>query len=1067
MKSKFSPSINIIRDQEKDLAYISTPNAERVIEQLNKNVLSGLKSFYLVGSFGTGKSSFLLALENQISRGNSIFKTKISFNGQIKYHSFNILGDYRSFEDSLREGLKIGSKKDVLNGLQEYYSKVVSQKKGLLIVIDEFGKFLEYATHNNPEKELYLIQKLAEFANDHEKNILFLTTMHQGFDFYRSSADEKTKNEWDKVRGRLKEITFNEPVEQLLHLASKFINGKVSGVTDKEFLSLYRAILTSKVYPLNNSIDEKLARSLFPLDLLAAGILTKALQKYGQNERSLFTFLETNNYSKFISTNTKYFSLNSVYDYLIDNFYSMLSSVYNRDLIKWSVLRNSIERSEILFENHSESKEKIIKTIGLLNIFAPSGAHINKEFLEIYGKLSLGIPNVREELKILESKKIIRYQEYSDSYILFEGTDVDIDLALNEAENLIDPGLDIVSELKDYFVFPFIPAKASYIKKGTPRFFEFVISEEPIIEKPSGEVDGIINIIFNESVNTNKIKKLSSENGEAILYGVYNNTKKIKATIKEIEKINFVLENNADDRVVQRELKSLKDSFITELNKLVLDNLFENNSSVTWFFGGERKSLNTRSDLNRTLSVIVDVIYSKTPIYKNELINRVKLPSAITTARKSLLKKLISNSNEENLGFAEELFPPEKTIYLSLLKATGIHRLEGNEYVFLEPKEKSFKPLWSACEKYFESSKKSKKSILDLTEILLSKPFKLKQGFIDVWLLVYLVIKKDDYALFYNDTYIPYLSDDLFDLIIRYPQEYFIKAFDIQGIKFDLFNRYRNLLDKSKAEKISNQSFIDTIRPFLTFYRSLPEYSKATKRLTPQTLALRNAIASSKDPEKTFFEDFPNSLGYSSIKLYESEKQLEKYTLQLQNCIRELRSAYNELLNRIDNRLLEIVSLENIEFPIYKEKLLTRYSSIKRYLMLPHQKTFHQRMISQLDDRTSWLSSVVNSLIGKNLENISDDEEEIIAEKLENIFREFDNLTDFANLEVNEAKEDAIRFEITPLNDTPIKTIIRVPKQKLKESASLEEDIRKKLTKDKSVNQLVLLKLFKEQLDNE
>jgi hypothetical protein len=135
--------------------------------------------------------------------------------------------------------------------------------------------------------------------------------------------------------------------------------------------------------------------------------------------------------------------------------------------------------------------------------------------------------------------------------------------------------------------------------------------------------------------------------------------------------------------------------------------------------------------------------------------------------------------------------------------------------------------------------------------------------------------------------------------------------------------------------------------------------------------------------------------------------------------------------------------------------------------MLPHQKTFYQRMVSPLDDRTSWLSSLVNSLIGKNLENISDDEEEIIAEKLENIFREFDNLTDFANLEVNESKEEAIRFEITPLNDTPVKTIIRVSKQKSKESASLEADIREKLTKDKSVNQLVLLKLIREQLDNE
>lgn len=203
---------------------------------------------------------------------------------------------------------------------------------------------------------------------------------------------------------------------------------------------------------------------------MAAGILTKALQKYGQNERSLFTFLETNNYSKFISTNTKYFSLNSVYDYLIDNFYSMLSSVYNRDLIKWSVLRNSIERSEILFKNHSESKERIIKTIGLLNIFAPSGAHINKELLEIYGKLALGIPNIKEELQILGAKQIIRFQEYSDSYILFEGTDVDIDLALNEAESLIDQELDIVSELKDYFVFLLSRQKQVILKKELPGF---------------------------------------------------------------------------------------------------------------------------------------------------------------------------------------------------------------------------------------------------------------------------------------------------------------------------------------------------------------------------------------------------------------------------------------------------------------------------------------------------------------------------------------------------------------------------------------------------------------------
>ena len=83
------------------------------------------------------------------------------------------------------------------------------------------------------------------------------------------------------------------------------------------------------------------------------------------------------------------------------------------------------------------------------------------------------------------------------------------------------------------------------------------------------------------------------------------------------------MENNTDDRVVQRELKNLKDSYIAELNKLVLDSLFENNSSVTWFFNGQKKILTTQADLNRTLSEIIDIVYSKTPVFKNELINRV------------------------------------------------------------------------------------------------------------------------------------------------------------------------------------------------------------------------------------------------------------------------------------------------------------------------------------------------------------------------------------------------------------------------------------------------------------
>jgi hypothetical protein len=1069
MQNNFTPSVNIIRDLENDLKYFPTPNAERVIEYLNKNISKGIKSFYLVGSYGTGKSSFLLALEKQVSDEKSntkIFKTPISFNGSTKYKSFNIIGDYKSFDEALREKLRINTKKDILNALSNLYDELHVGKKGLIIAIDEFGKFLEYASQNNPEKELYLIQKLAEFSNDPKKNILLLTTLHQGFDVYRQNLNEKVRNEWDKVRGRLVEIPFNEPVEQLLYLASEFINGKLHDIPPKSFKHLYKSIISSRIYPLNNNLNEILAERLFPLDLISGGILIKALQKYGQNERSLFTFLETQDVKKSTKKAT-FFNLNLVYDYLINNFYSLLSSKANPDYFKWSIIKSTIERAEILFEREAEPKIQIIKAIGLLNIFASAGAKINKRFLETYGELSLNIKNISKELSLLESKKIIRYRSYSDSYILFEGTDIDLDLSLRDAENHISKVESIAPVLKEYFDLPFIAEKATYIKKGTPRFFEYIISEEPISIKPIGEIDGFINLIFNKNISLEKVKSLSKVSEEAILFVIYNNVNRIKEILYEIDKIDFVLKNTVDDRIVQRELKGLRFSCISELNLLVVESLFEKDGGIHWIFNGEIKKVQSKNDFNELLSEIIEYIYPLTPIFKNELINREKLPAAITTARKNLFTSLLKNYSLEDLGYPPNQYPPDKTIYLSLLKKTSIHYINKDEWSWQEPKEKSFKELWHCCEEWFISCKSNKRSIIELYNILLNKPYKLKQGFVDFWIPIFLFIKREDYALFESETYIPYLSNDLISILIRRPENHYIKAFDLHGIKINLFNRYRSLLNKSSENKITNKSFIETIKPFLALYKELPEYSKKTIRLSKTAIALREAISKSRDPEKTFFDDFPYALGFSNISLYQSDENLSDFVIQLQNNIRELRNCYTELIQRVEINLLSLFDLGGIPFPEYKIKIIAKYSTIKKHLLLPKQKTFYLRLHSELNERTSWLSSIMFPLIDKNLDQISDFEEELIFDKIQDIFSELDNLCEFSNLDMDLGKEQAFRYEITPVSGYKEKGMIRITNKKIEESKVIEEDFRDLLTKDKVINQYVLLKLLKEQLKNE
>ena len=76
--------------------------------------------------------------------------------------------------------------------------------------------------------------------------------------------------------------------------------------------------------------------------------------------------------------------------------------------------------------------------------------------------------------------------------------------------------------------------------------------------------------------------------------------------------------------------------------------------------------------------------------YKNELVNKEFLSPQISTARKSFLRHLLNNESLENLGFPNDKFPPEKSIYLTLLKKTGIHKLNNGVGILNEHLEKIF-----------------------------------------------------------------------------------------------------------------------------------------------------------------------------------------------------------------------------------------------------------------------------------------------------------------------------------------------------------------------------------------
>jgi hypothetical protein len=1068
----FSLSANIENGFAKGAHYIVTPNAQKAIQNIVNDFRAGIHSFTIIGSYGTGKSSFLLALESDLKRTNKtpyLLDAKNLFDAS-DVEIMNIVGDYTELSTLLYRNLNVeGSTNSVLDELKAYYNRCQKQDKSLVIVVDEFGKVLEHAAKNNPEKELYFLQKLAEFVNVPSRQILLLTTLHQNFSTYAKELTEAQINEWKKVKGRFKEITFVEPIEQLLHLAAKQLQEDRQIKVPASATALCN--LAKKTGYISDDFPVDTALQLFPLDMFSAYAITTAIQRYGQNERSLFTFLASKGtIEDNCSIEDRTYNLENVYDYVNYSFYSFLKDA-NADSMSWSSMQVAIERVEgQSWDSHTQMLQavSIVKAIGLLNLFGVAGFRLPKESLAEYAMLAMGISDALAIIEKLEQKKIIRYAVYKDRVMLFEGTDVNLEAEFREAGMMVTRPVDYVDELTVYFNRRISPVKAHFYQKGTPRYFDYKLYEEPLDIVPTGDTDGYIELIFSSKKDAYKIlKRFSAESEHALIFAYFIDTESIIDHLYSIKKYKYLIENviKKEDVVAVKEVLKLKEYEESLLNKAISDNLFSYKNRVIWIFKGEEQRVESHRDFNMLLSRVCNEVYSETPVMNNELFNKHKLSGTITAARKSYLTYLVEHSTEENLGFPDDKFPPEKTIYYSLLKNTGLHQ-DGD---FGDaPINEGFLPLWNACEAFLKSTENKARRISELIKILSTQPYKLKQGFLDFWIPTYLFIKRQDYALYdaSRGAFIPNVNMEFFDLLQKHPQDFEVKKFAVDGVKLGFFNQYRRFVNLGDEFTITKDSFIETIKPFLGFYARLDNYTKHTRKFDHEsTMRFRDVLAKAKDPEKAFFEDLPEALGFNQEKLKQEEFILE-YGNIIHRAIRELRTCYTRLIDRVEERLVDGFDLQSGDYSEYVEEIRLRLANVKVYLLTDKQREFYHHAMTKYDNRTQWYQSICYTILEQRLDALRDEQEEKLVDDLIYMFRTCEKYSSISKKADDLDKNDAYSFDMVSNRGTDIRTqTFILPEKDKKRARELEMKISQLLSGDDNVDVCTLLAVLNKKMN--
>lgn len=1042
VQSRFGRSVNLERDFYDHVSlegYVLTTTARNALSRLTQALTdnNAARAWTLTGAYGSGKSTFALFAAKLFSYKKNLetlqaqdfirekdFKLwKSTFekeNEAPKFFPILVSGSREPLARAILRGVKASlldaNNKRLLFALARTEelesSETVTGRQliellveisrainhyarhpiGLLIVIDELGKLLEFSSLRQSESDIFLLQELAEATRRIQPPFFLLTILHQAFERYAERLGRREREEWMKVQGRFEDLAFQEPNDQVLRiLHNVFVQDNISPhyrILHETGSKLGQTAFDLDLCPTQSKRDAvSLLRDCLPLHPLVSLTLGNIFRRFGQNERSLFAFLTSNEafgLIEFLNTTVwsknerKLITLDQVYDYLIS---AMGSTLYaGAEGRKWAEIENALNR----LVDGSGVEIKLVKTVGLLRLLGDLGNLKSSRTVLHFALATCGTSeaDIDRALDNLQRKSIFTERRFNDTFVIWEGSDVNLEERLQEAERNIDPTISLAASLSRYFRPRPLVAKRHSYETGTLRYFDVIYTDADnvgeICQQELSAVDG--RIIFALTANKAKIKELQDGIMQGALaanpqtvFAMPKNLSGLREAIFATACWRWVRQNTPElehDRPARIELAArlfhAEQTVVHWLEELQKNTASEN---CSWFWQGEEKLLPSARHLQEFLSDVCDAVFPKTPLLINELINRRSLSGAATSARRALFEAMLTKQSEPQLGI--EGFPPQISMYFSLLQETTIHRKEKGKFSFFPPSKKAetgIRAVWQRIEELLEETVGKRRTVAELFHVLQDPPYGLKDGVLPILLVAVLLHYDAEVAVYERGNFLPKLSLPIFERLCRSPEAFTIQLCRITGIRVKVLDKIAQvLLPAREDENKKRVDVLSLVRPLARFAQEVEDYTRHTARLSPLALGIRRALFAAREPDKLIFKQLPEACGFAEFvpnKRRAANGVVEDFARTLYAGLAELRRAYTELLRDIEEMLVSGFSLRETGEAGRKE-LQKRSAVIAEYAALPKLKSFLLRVSDTNLDLRMWLESIAALLAGK------------------------------------------------------------------------------------------------------
>jgi hypothetical protein len=610
----------------------------------------------------------------------------------------------------------------------------------IAIVWDEFGRHLEGIVNEGRSRELDAVQRLAEWAvRAREPTASLMLLLHQNLLAYATVLNQTSRNEWRKIEGRFEQLRFVEDSQELYGLASTVISERRPDGVRPPKEAVLRQVARGAIAAgwFDGMSDEGHVAALlgraYPVSAAALQVLPRLVARIGQNERSLFGFIDSADLSRPIG---------------MEEVYQGFSDAMRSDVGIGGSHRRWVETETARSRAADAVEHEALAAACLLQMGVDGERRrLPRASLEtaVSSRDGVSADRAASAIEALVARKLLLHRKLNDDVSIWHGADVDLASRVRDERARRMEGFDLLSFLEAQHPAPFVRPTGHNLKFGTARYLSgrYLRASDvaagvapPAAEQGRPEWGQVYYVLADSAEELDRARRRvqagwpDSDRTLVVLPSEPISVFEAALEISALVALQADSSLEAEDPLVRQELTELLAVARRQLAVLLHRLTTDRPTTAEWWRAGERLRVTRDHPAGVAASALLDALYPQTPRIVNDQLMRNRLSRQMETARVRLLTRILERAGDPRLGYREEeLTSAEGSVLRTVLEETGLYSSEGTAGRFAGPDElrdPGLRVAWAIVADFFRTP--GRKSLADIVSTLSAPPIGLPAG---------------------------------------------------------------------------------------------------------------------------------------------------------------------------------------------------------------------------------------------------------------------------------------------------------------------------------------------------